>query len=111
MRTAAIVCGAGVSSTFLARAIRVLVAERELDWHVEPLAEDQLAARIDDLSIVLVGHHLADRFPALQTALAASSVPAALLEAADHAATAEQGVALLLSLDSARTVSEGHPHG
>ena len=85
-RTAAIVCGAGVSSTFLARAVRTL-------------------------AIVLVGHHLADRFEALQSALALSGVPAALLPVGDPVATAEQGVALLHSLDSARSVSEGHPHG
>lgn len=110
-RTAAIVCGAGVSSTFLARAVRTLATERGLDWIVEPLAEDQLPTRIDDLAIVLIGHHLADRFEALQNALALSGVPAALLPAGDPVATAEQGVALLHSLDSARSVSEGHPHG
>lgn len=110
-RTAAIVCGAGVSSTFLARAVRTLATERGLDWIVEPLAEDQLPTRIDDLAIVLVGHHLADRFEALQSALALSGVPAALLPAGDPAATAEQGVALLHALDSARSVSEGHLHG
>jgi PTS system cellobiose-specific IIB component len=110
-RTAAIVCGAGVSSTFLARAVRTLATERGLDWHVEPLAEDQLPHRIDDLAIVLVGHHLADRFEALQSALALSGVPAALLPAGDPVATAEQGVALLHALDPARPVSEGHSHG
>lgn len=111
MRTAAIVCGAGVSSTFLARAMRTLATERGLDWRVEPLAEDQLPHRLHELAIVLVGHHLADRFEALQSTFAVSGVPAALLPAGDPVATAEQGVALLLSLDSARTVSEGHPHG
>ncbi|MFN4002215.1 PTS sugar transporter subunit IIB [Microcella sp.] len=110
-RTAAIVCGAGVSSTFLARAVRTLATERGLDWRIEPLAEDQVPTRIDELSIVLVGHHLADRFEALQRALALSGVPAALLPEGDPVTTAEHGVALLLALDSARTVSEGHPHG
>lgn len=111
MRTAAIVCGAGVSSTFLARAVRTLATERGLDWRVEPLAEDQLAQRVTELAIVLVGHHLADRFDALQSALAVSGVPVALLPAGDPVAAAEQGVALLLSLDSASSVSEGHAHG
>ncbi|MBX9717486.1 MAG: hypothetical protein K2X36_01420 [Microbacteriaceae bacterium] len=110
-RTAAIVCGAGVSSTFLARAIRTLATERDLDWIVEPLAEDQLPHRIDELSYVLVGHHLAGRFADLEAALAVNGVPATLLEASDPVAAAEQGVALLLSLDTASTVSEGHPHG
>jgi len=110
-RTAAIVCGAGVSSTFLARAVRTLATERGLDWHVEPLAEAELPRRIDVLSYVLVGHHLAGRFAELKAALAINGVPAALLEASDPVAAAEQGVALLLSLDTASTVSEGHSHG
>jgi len=117
IRTAAIVCGAGVSSTFLARALRILLTERGLDWNIEALAEDQLPLRIDELTIVLVGHHLADRFGALEASLALSGVPAALLEASDHSTAAEQGVALLTSIDPARrhddadAHSEGHPHG
>ena len=56
-RTVAIVCGAGVSSTFLARAVRDLVRERGLDWTVEALAEDQLVDRASSLDLVLANLH------------------------------------------------------
>ena len=104
-RTAAIVCAAGVASTFLARALREQVAQRGLDWQIEPLAVDQLPARLVDLSIVLVGHHLASNFTGLHDQVADTGVPAHLLDSDDHTSAARQALALLLALDSRPTVS------
>jgi PTS system cellobiose-specific IIB component len=101
-RIAAIVCGAGVSSTFLARALHALVVERGLDWSIEPLAEDELIRRSGDVAMVFVGHHLAYRFADVQARLALSGVPFALLETSDQATAAEQGVAALDAMDQAR---------
>lgn len=108
-RTAAIVCGAGVSSTFVARAVRALAIERGLDWQIEPLAEDQLAQRADSLGLVLVGHHLADRVSDVQSAVAASGVPVVVLDSVDLTAAAEQGVALMQVHEAERAVRAGLP--
>lgn len=104
-RIAAIVCGAGVSSTFLARAVRELAAQHGLEWVIEPLAEDQVGARIGELSIVLIGHHLADRFAEVSESLARSGVPVVCLESDDHASAAQQALIALQSLDRSTTVS------
>lgn len=98
-RTAAIVCGAGVSSTFLARAVRDLVAQHGLDWQIEPLAEDQVRSRLDDLSIVLLGHHLADRFTEVSASLAPHGVSIVSLDSDNHASAAAQALLALQSLD------------
>lgn len=104
-RTVAIVCAAGVASTFLARALREQLAQHELDWSVEPLAADQLPARAAELSIVLVGHHLAEQLAEVRDGLAETGVPAHLLDSDDHASAARQALALLLAHDSRTTVS------
>jgi len=104
-RTAAIVCGAGVSSTFLARAVRELAAQHGLEWNIEPLAEDQVGARIGELSMVFVGHHLADRFAEVSKSLAPSGVAVICLESDDHASAAHQALIALQALDRSTTVS------
>lgn len=104
-RTAAIVCAAGVASTFLAKALREQLAQHELDWRIEPLAADQLPARIAELSMVLVGHHLSAQVDTLRHELSDTRVPVHLLDSDDHASAARQALALLLALDSRTTVS------
>ncbi len=104
-RTAAIVCAAGVASTFLARALRERLAEHDLDWQVEPLAADQVPARLSELSVVFVGHHLSEQFAELEQSLAAEAVPALLLDSDNHARAAEQALALLVDLESRTAVS------
>ena len=116
-RTVAIVCAAGVASTFLARALRERIAEHALDWQVEPLAADQLPARVSNLSVVFVGQHLRDQFVELQQSLADAAVPARLLDSDNHTSAAEQALALLVDLDSRARISPSldsqkeAPHG
>lgn len=78
-RTAAIVCGSGVSSTFLARALRRELAERSIDWVVEPLALDQVVQASARLDRVILGQHLAREAADVIAALALVGVPATLL--------------------------------
>lgn len=78
-RTAAIVCGAGVSSTFLARALRHALAERSTDWVVEPLALDQVVHEAPRLDHVILGQHLEAQAADIIAALALVGVPATLL--------------------------------
>jgi PTS system cellobiose-specific IIB component len=104
-RTVAIVCGAGVSSTFLARAVRDLVRERDLDWSVEALAEDQLVGRAASLDLVLLGQHVASRLDLVRSAM--GDVPIGVLAHTDHLTAARDAVALLTS-----TIErEGLTHG
>lgn len=78
-RTAAIVCGAGVSSTFLARALRRALAERASEWVVEPLALDQVEHEAPRLDHVILGQHLAAEAAEIVASLALLGVPATLL--------------------------------
>ncbi|GAA1686103.1 hypothetical protein GCM10009792_02440 [Microcella alkalica] len=108
-RTVAVVCGSGVSSTFLARGLRGAIADRSLDWAVEPLSVDDLADRADALDLVIVGHHLAADADAVSAALG-GRVPAVVLDApgtGPDAVTA--ALAHLTSTTSAP--SEGEHHG
>ena len=105
-RIVAIVCGAGVSSTFLARAVRDLVGQRSLDWTVEALAEDQLATRAPDLDLVLLGHHVASRRDLVRAVVGA--VPVGVLAHTDPLTAARDALALLTSTI---TPSKGATHG
>lgn len=97
--TAAIVCGAGVSSTFLARALRERVAEHGLEWAIEPLAEDQLTDHAERFAVVFVGHHLADRLDQIRLAVAPHGVPVCALDSDAHTDAARQALAVLLDRD------------
>lgn len=112
-QTVAIVCGAGVSSTFLARAMREQLAERSIAWVVEPLAVDQLSDRLDRLSLVLVAHHMAGSLTEVSAMCDASGVPVVLLHSAHHELAAQQAVTLITDaeISASDDVTKGHPHG
>jgi PTS system cellobiose-specific IIB component len=74
-----VVCGAGASSTFLAHRMRALAAERGVPVSVEAAAESDLAVLSAGVDVVLVGHHLHDRFDQLSQAVAAEGAAAVLL--------------------------------
>ncbi len=104
----AVVCGAGVSSTFLARGLRRELSEAGADVSVEALAEDQLPLATVDT--VFVGAHLASRFDELRARVESSGARAFLLTAPEPAAAAREALALL-ELDPSSAPSKGHSHG
>ncbi len=57
-----IVCGAGVSSTFVALRIRRTAVDRDLDLEVSAGSESDLPDALDGVDVLLVGPHLAARF-------------------------------------------------
>lgn len=74
-----VVCGAGASSTFLASRMRKLATERALDLTARAASTLDLASRLPDARVLLVGPHLAPDFAQLASQAAEHSVPAALL--------------------------------
>ncbi len=112
-RTVAIVCGAGVSSTFLARTIREQLAEKSLDWVVEPLAIDQLSDRLGELSLVLVGQHMAASFAEVTQICRARGVSVAQLEGLHHLPAALQAVMIITDTDPSASADarKGNSHG
>ena len=74
-----VVCGAGASSTFLASRMRALATSRGLDVTARAASNLDLASRLSDARVLLVGPHLESSFSALQAEAAEHSVPAALL--------------------------------
>ena len=69
-----VVCGAGASSTFVAQRLRRAAAEVGLDWDASAGMESSVVDGGHDL--ILVGPHLADRLPAIRSAVTS---PVALL--------------------------------
>lgn len=108
-RRAVIVCGAGVSSTFLARAVREVADQHDLEWEFFALAEDQLGSLDRDVSLVLVGHHLAGRLEAVRDAVSSLTVPVHLLSHDDHARAAAEAVSLLHDLEPTPTPTTRTP--
>lgn len=119
MDTILIVCGAGASSTFLASRLRRLQAAAQpsesaaLDFTAT--AESELEARLPGSAALLVGSHLAERFPAIERRASAHGVPAVLLT--PRASTpdgADEAIDLLLPLLSAESkahlITKGMPH-
>jgi cellobiose PTS system EIIB component len=74
-----VVCGAGASSTFLAHRMRALAAERGIPVRVEAAADGDLAVLSAGVDVVLVGHHLHERFDQLSRTVAAEGAAAVLL--------------------------------
>jgi len=115
-RTVAVVCGSGVSSTFLARGLRGAIAELSLDWRVEPLSMGELADRADDLDLVIVGRHLAGSADSIASALE-GRVPAVVLDALGTGPEAvASAIAHITAASSAAALStaahsEGAHHG
>lgn len=112
-QTVAILCGAGVSSTFLARALRERLAERSLDWTVEPLAADQLSEWLDHLSLVLVGHHMTQSLAEVSAMCSEKGIRVATLDSPHHDFAALQAVTIIAETEpSASTnATKGHLHG
>jgi cellobiose PTS system EIIB component len=109
-----VVCGAGASSTFLASRIRALATGRGLDVTARAASNLDLASRLADARVLLVGPHLSARFAELEAEAAAHSVPAVLLpstafgpEGATDAL--EQALALLNPTTDAAPTERG-PH-
>lgn len=109
-RTVAVVCGSGVSSTFLARGLRAAIAERSLDWSVEPLSMGELADRADDLDLVILGRHLAGSADSITSALE-GRVPAVVLDAFGTGPEAVASAVAHLTAPSTPAPSEGEHHG
>ena len=74
-----VVCGAGASSTFLAHRMRALAAERGIAVVVEAAAESDLAVLSAGVDVVLVGHHLHERFDQLSRMITSEGAAAVLL--------------------------------
>ena len=97
-----VVCGAGASSTFLAHRMRTLAAERGVPVSVEAAAESDLPVLSAGVDVVLVGHHLRDRFDRLSRVIASEGAAAVLLP---PAVSAPAGAAA--ALDAALTELAG----
>ncbi|MDP3208055.1 MAG: hypothetical protein Q8M65_02805 [Rhodoglobus sp.] len=112
-QTVAVLCGAGVSSTFLARALREQLAERSLDWTVEPLAVDQLGDRLDHLSLVLIGHHMAESIAEVTSMCRAKGIRVAKLDSPHHDFAALQAVTIIAEAEPSASINatKGYPHG
>ena len=104
-----VVCGAGASSTFVAHRMRRSAAARDLAVDIAAGVETQLPAEFERpagerLDIVLVGPHLADRYPSLRESAQASGIGIALLPATVFAAR-DGDIALDLALASVRSAT------
>lgn len=86
-----LVCAAGVSSTFLAHAVRSALAESGLNAvNLEPMAADRAA--VADVDLMLIAHHL--RGAASERATA-TSAPLVVLSTDDRAAVITEAVRVI----------------
>lgn len=58
MRKVLIICGAGASSAFMAKNIRIAVKERNLDYKFIARSDSELDEYISDIDMLLIGPHL-----------------------------------------------------
>ena len=99
-----VVCGAGASSTFVARRIRKAAEARSLDVTAEPCPLDSLPERLPDARVILLGPHLGDRLSVVRTAASRAGVAVVVLP--DNIFSSPSGdVALDLALDAAGAMS------
>lgn len=81
MKRVLIVCGAGASSSFLALRMRKAAPSHGLELLVSAGSVDDLDERLSAVDVILIGPHLADRFPDLKRLAAGVGVAAGLLPA------------------------------
>ena len=74
-----VVCGAGASSTFVARRIRKTADARILDATAEACPLDTLAERLPTAHVVLLGPHLDDRLTDVRALADAAGVAVAVM--------------------------------
>lgn len=99
-----LVCAAGVSSTFLAHAVRCALAESGLDAvELEPMAADRAA--VADVELLLIAHHL--RGAAAELA-AATAAPHVVLSTDDRATVITEAFRVIAEHTADRTPMEGH---
>jgi PTS system cellobiose-specific IIB component len=76
-----VVCGAGASSTFVARRLNTAAQARRLPWAAIATNESWLADQIPGCDLVLLGPHLAPRLQQIKGQAATFGVPVVLLDA------------------------------
>jgi PTS system cellobiose-specific IIB component len=76
-----VVCGAGASSTFVARRINIAAQARRLPWAALATNESWLAGKIPGSDLVLIGPHLAPRSQQIKDEAATHGVAVVLLDA------------------------------
>lgn len=74
-----VVCGAGASSTFVARRIRKAADARALDATAEACPLESLAERLPTARVVLLGPHLGDRLADVRRLADAAGTAVAVL--------------------------------
>jgi cellobiose PTS system EIIB component len=111
--TILVVCGAGASSTFLASRMRTIATQRGFaSLTARAASTHDVASRLSDAVVLLVGPHLAEDFDTLAATASEHGVPAALLpSSAFGAAGATDALDLALSLLPAAPHREGSTHG
>lgn len=112
METILVMCGAGVSSTFLASRMRSLARSRELQVTATAASQDQLPDELPGVTALLVGPHLAQQFDELDAVSRSFGVPAALLpNTAFEPDGADAALDLAIALLRISHSTEGHPRG
>lgn len=107
MRRVLVVCGAGASSTFLVYWMRREAAQRGVDLAIEAGSLENLASRLRDTDVVLVGSHLSDAFDDILAQASAAGVAAALLPALAFTASGA-AAALDIALDTSAEPESSH---
>ena len=103
--TVGLVCAAGVSSTFLAQAIRRELKLTGVDVRFEPLSVDQFEQAVSELDLVLVAQHLRGQYGAI--AAQAGGTPVVLLISDTHGVAVAEAIAEITA-HTTTVVSEGH---
>lgn len=112
MDTILVVCGAGASSTFLATRMRKIASSRGLSVVARAASNLDIANRLPEARVLLVGPHLETVFDELYSLAASHGVPAALLPASAFGPSgADAALDLALSLLYASTTNEGSTNG
>lgn len=103
--TVGLVCAAGVSSTFLAQAIRRELKLTGVDVRFEPLSVDQFEQAVSELDLVLVAQHLGGQYGVI--AAQAGNTPVVLLSSDTHGVAVTEAIAEITA-HTTTVVSEGH---
>lgn len=80
MKHVLLCCGAGMSSGFMAKAIRVAAKEQGLDFDVEARSESEVEDYIEDIDILLICPHTKHLLEELKETAEPYGVPVEMID-------------------------------
>ena len=85
-------CGSGISSGFMASAMRKYAKKQGIAAEVKAVADPEIMNYVEDYDVLMLGPHLQYKFEAEKRKLAGKNIPVCLIEQKKYAMLDGEGI-------------------